>query len=103
MHYLFILFKTAKYTACIYACIISTNQANGFIFPQNEWVSMGVVSDGSYGIPEGIVYSFPVKINNGEWTIVQGLTISDFSREKMDATAKELLQEKDAVASTLEG
>jgi len=70
---------------------------------ENEWVSMGVVSDGSYGIPEGIVYSFPVKINNGEWTIVQGLTISDFSREKMDATAKELLQEKDAVASTLEG
>lgn len=69
---------------------------------ENEWVSMGVVSDGSYGIPEGIVYSFPVKISNGEWTIVQGLAISDFSREKMDATAKELLQEKEAVQANLD-
>ncbi|KXJ25786.1 malate dehydrogenase, cytoplasmic [Exaiptasia diaphana] len=69
---------------------------------ENNWVSMGVVSDGSYGIPEGIVYSFPVKIDsNGEWSIVQGLSVSDFSREKMDATAKELLQEKDAVSDCL--
>jgi len=59
---------------------------------------MGVVSDGSYGVPQGIVYSFPVIISSsGEWSIVQGLSISDFSREKMDATAKELLEEKEAV------
>lgn len=62
---------------------------------------MGVVSDGSYGIPSGIVYSFPVKIANGEWSIVQGLSISDFSREKMDTTAKELLEEKEAVSASL--
>ncbi|KAK3696368.1 hypothetical protein QZH41_007655 [Actinostola sp. cb2023] len=67
---------------------------------ENEWVSMGVVSDGSYGIPKDIIYSFPVKIDNKhDWTIVQGLDISDFSRAKMDATASELLKEKDAVSA----
>ena len=61
---------------------------------------MGVVSDGSYGIPKDIIYSFPVKIDNKhDWTIVQGLDISDFSRAKMDATASELLKEKDAVSA----
>ena len=61
---------------------------------QGEFVSMGVVSDGLYGIPEGIVYSYPVKIANRKWEKVQGLNIDDFSREKMDATAKELIQEQ---------
>lgn len=58
---------------------------------------MGVVSDGSsYGIPAGLVYSFPVSIQKGgTWEIVQGLEISDFAREKMDATAKELEGEKE--------
>lgn len=66
-------------------------------------VSMGVVSDGnSYGVPEGIVYSYPMTIKNKEWNIVQGLTIDDFSREKMDATAKELLEEKESCQSFLE-
>lgn len=60
-----------------------------------EWVSMAVASDGSYGIPEGIVYSFPVTVENKEWKIVQGLTIDDFSRGKMDATLKELQGERD--------
>ena len=56
---------------------------------------MGVVSDGSYGITAGIVYSYPVQIGEDRsWKIVQGLSINDFSREKMDVTAKELLQEK---------
>jgi len=69
---------------------------------EGKWVSMGVVSDGSYDIPEGIVYSFPVTIDsNGEWSIVQGLSISDFSREKMVATAKELCEEKEAVSKYL--
>jgi malate dehydrogenase len=60
-----------------------------------EWVSMGVASDGSYGIPKGIIYSFPVTIENREWKIVQGLSIDDFSRGKMDATLKELEGERD--------
>ncbi|KAL9953195.1 hypothetical protein ACROYT_G040572 [Oculina patagonica] len=71
--------------------------------PEGAMVSMGVVSDGnSYGVPEGIVYSYPMTIKNKEWNIVQGLTIDDFSREKMDATAKELLEEKESCQSFLE-
>jgi malate dehydrogenase len=59
-----------------------------------EYVSMGVPSDGSYGVPEGIIYSFPVTCSGGKWKIVQGLDISDFSRKKMDETAAELVDEK---------
>jgi len=61
----------------------------------DHFVSMGVFSDGSYGTPEGVMYSFPVKIADKKWTIVQGLPIDDFAREKMDATAKELCEERD--------
>jgi malate dehydrogenase len=64
--------------------------------PSGEFVSMGVVSDGSYGTPKGVVYSFPVTCSNGQWKIVQGLKIDEFSRKKMDATAAELLEEKAA-------
>nr|AUW34350.1 cytosolic malate dehydrogenase [Nerita albicilla] len=64
--------------------------------PQGQWVSMGVVSDGSYGIEKGLVYSFPVEIGpNHSYKIVPGLPINDFSREKMDNTMKELIQERD--------
>jgi malate dehydrogenase len=62
-----------------------------------DWVSMAVPSDGSYGVAEGIVYSFPVRCSNGRWEIVQGLEISDFSRERMKATEAELLEERDGV------
>ena len=65
--------------------------------PAGNWVSMGVPSDGSYGIPEGIIYSYPVTCKNGEYSIVQGLAINDFSREKMQATQRELLEERDGV------
>jgi malate dehydrogenase len=64
---------------------------------EGDWVSMAVASDGSYGVPEGVVYSYPVTTKNGEWEIVQGLDIDDFSRQKMDATAAELVDERDAV------
>lgn len=58
-------------------------------------VSMGVISDGNkYGVPEGIIYSFPMEIKNGEWKIIDNVPINDFSREKMTKTAKELLDEK---------
>jgi len=62
-----------------------------------DWVSMAVPSDGSYGVAEGIVYSFPVRCANGRYEIVQGLDISDFSRERMQATEAELLEERDGV------
>ena len=65
-----------------------------------DWVSMGVYSDGSYGITEGLIYSFPCVCKDGNWSIVQGLDINDFSRDKMTATQQELIEERDAVAFT---
>ena len=56
---------------------------------------MGVFSDGSYGTPEGVMYSFPVTVASGKWSIVQGLNISDFAKGKMEATGKELCEERD--------
>ena len=67
----------------------------------DDWVSMGVYSDGSYGIQEGLIYSFPCACRNGEWRIVQGAAINDFSRARMLATEKELSEERDAVAHLL--
>ncbi len=66
-----------------------------------QWVTMGIPSDGSYGIPEEILYGFPVTCANGEYAIVKGLEIDPFSREKMDATLKELLEERDGVKHLL--
>jgi malate dehydrogenase len=63
----------------------------------DDWVSMAVVSDGSYDVPEGLISSFPVTTNNGQWEIVQGLEIDDFSRGRIDASTKELAEERDAV------
>jgi malate dehydrogenase len=65
--------------------------------PPGDWVSMGIPSDGSYGIPEGVIYSYPVTCKGGEYSIVQGLDINEFSREKMTATHRELLEERDGV------
>jgi malate dehydrogenase len=62
-----------------------------------DWVSMGVPSDGSYGIPEGVIYSYPVICKGGTYSIVQGLAIDEFSRAKMNATHHELLEERDGV------
>ncbi len=67
----------------------------------NDWVSMGVYSDGSYGITEGLIYSFPCTCADGDWKIVQGLDINDFSRAKMTATEDELKKEKAGVAHLL--
>ncbi|MBY6189412.1 malate dehydrogenase [Microbulbifer agarilyticus] len=68
---------------------------------EGDWTSMGVYSDGSYGIEKGLIYSFPVVCKNGDWEIVQGVDINDFSREKMTATEQELAEERDAVAHLL--
>ena len=66
--------------------------------PEGDWVSMAVPSDGSYGVPEGIITSFPVRTKNGEWEIVQGLDVPEFSRERITKTNDELIAERDAVA-----
>ena len=63
----------------------------------DDWVSMAVASDGSYGVPEGLVSSFPVTTSGGDWTIVEGLEIDDFSRSRIDASTAELAEERDAV------
>ncbi len=65
----------------------------------SDWVSMGVVSDGSHGVPEGLVSGFPCTCAGGEWSIVQGLEIDDFSRSKIDASIAELSDERDTVRS----
>lgn len=87
----------------------AASAANAAIEHMRDWslgtdgkiVSMGIHSDGSYGISEGLIYSFPVTCDGGDYTIVQDLSISDFSRDLMDKTAQELGEERDAVAHLL--
>jgi len=69
--------------------------------PDCDWVSMGVPSDGSYGIKEGLVYSYPVTCRNGDYQLVQGFSIDEFSRKRMDATEQELREERDGVKELL--
>ncbi len=87
----------------------AASAANAAIEHMRDWalgtngqiVSMAIPSDGSYGIEEGLIYSFPVTCENGQYSIVQGLEISDFSRDLMDKTAAELTEERDGVADLL--
>ena len=69
--------------------------------PEGDWVTMGIPSDGSYGIPEGVIFGYPVTCKDGKYTIVQGLDISDFSRGRIDKTHAELLEERAAVTHLL--
>jgi len=71
--------------------------------PEGTWVSMGVLSDGSYGAPKDIMYSFPCTCKDGKWSIVQGLTINDASAEKMKMTGEELVEEKALAFECLQG
>ncbi|HEY6598500.1 MAG TPA: malate dehydrogenase [Pseudomonadales bacterium] len=88
----------------------AASAANAAIDHMRDWalgsapgdsVSMAVYSDGSYGIEKGLIYSFPTVCRNGDWQIVQGRQINDFSRERMKATEKELREERDSVAHLL--
>ena len=88
----------------------AASAANAAIDHMHDWalgsdgvVSMGVYSDGSYGIEAGLIYSYPVTCDGGDWQIVQGLEVNEFSREKMKATEAELVEERDAVAHLLTG
>ncbi|MGH8429981.1 MAG: malate dehydrogenase [Solimonas sp.] len=69
--------------------------------PEGDWVSMAVPADGSYGIPAGVIYGYPVTCANGGYQIVQGLAINEFSRDRMDATQRELTEERDGVRELL--
>jgi malate dehydrogenase len=66
--------------------------------PAGDWTSAAVVSDGSYGVPEGLISSFPVTSTGGRFEIVQGLELDEFSRTRIDASVAELAEERDAVA-----
>ena len=67
----------------------------------NDWTSMGILSTGAYGVPEGLIYSFPCTCAGGVYSVVDGAEVNDFSRAKMDATAQELSEERDAVRHLL--
>jgi malate dehydrogenase len=69
--------------------------------PEGDWVSMAVPSDGSYGIPAGVIYGYPVTCAGGRYQIVQGLAVNEFSRGRMEATYKELTEERDGVKELL--
>jgi malate dehydrogenase len=81
------------------AASATIDAARGWIkgSPEGDWVSMAVRSQGEYGVPEGLIYSYPVVTKGGDWEIVEGLEIDEFSRARMDATAAELVEERDAV------
>jgi malate dehydrogenase len=81
------------------AASATVDAAHDWLFgsPEGDWVSMAVVSDGSYGVPEGLISSFPVTTKDGSWEIVQGLDIDDFSRSRIDASVAELDDERQAV------
>ncbi|XP_059651597.1 malate dehydrogenase, cytoplasmic-like isoform X1 [Cornus florida] len=97
------IIKARKLSSALSAASSACDHIRDWVLgtPKGTWVSMGVYSDGSYGIQPGLVYSFPVTCEKGEWSIMQGLKIDEFSRGKMDATAKELIEEKSLAYSCL--
>ncbi|OAY49372.1 malate dehydrogenase isoform X2 [Manihot esculenta] len=98
------IIKARKLSSALSAASAACDHIRDWVLgtPKGTWVSMGVYSDGSYGIEPGLIYSFPVTCQKGEWSIVQGLNINEFSREKLDATAKELVEEKSLAYSCLD-
>jgi malate dehydrogenase len=79
------------------AASAAIDHVNDWVGGSIDWVSMGVPSDGSYGIPEGLICGFPCLCADGEWEIVQGLDLDDFSHGKIDASVAELVSERDTV------
>jgi malate dehydrogenase len=97
------IIKARKLSSALSAASAACDHIRDWVLgtPQGTFVSMGVYSDGSYNVPAGLIYSFPVTTANGEWKIVQGLSIDEFSRKKLDLTAEELSEEKKLAYSCL--
>ncbi|PSS33763.1 malate dehydrogenase [Actinidia chinensis var. chinensis] len=97
------IIKARKLSSALSAASSACDHIRDWVLgtPEGTWVSMGVYSDGSYNVPAGLIYSFPVTCCNGDWTIVQGLPIDDLSRKKLDLTAEELTEEKALAYSCL--
>ncbi|KMS99998.1 hypothetical protein BVRB_1g018360 isoform A [Beta vulgaris subsp. vulgaris] len=98
-----VIIKARKLSSALSAASATCDHIRNWVLGTNKgtWISMGVCSDGSYGIEPGLIYSFPVTCKNGEWSIVQGLKVDEFSRAKMDTTEKELIEEKALAYSCL--
>ncbi|XP_042057743.1 malate dehydrogenase, cytoplasmic-like [Salvia splendens] len=98
------IIKARKFSSALSAASSACDHIRDWVLgtPEGSWVSMGVYSDGSYHVPAGLIYSFPVTCKNEEWSIVQGLSIDEFSRKKLDATAQELSEEKSLAYSCLQ-
>jgi malate dehydrogenase len=92
--------KASSAASAANAAIDSVRSAS-FATRGDDWFSAGVVSDGSYGIPAGLIYSFPLRTDGKTWSVVQGLTIDDDARKRLDASASELISERDAVKDLL--
>lgn len=92
------IIEARKLSSAMSAAQAIVDHVNNWVLgtPEGEWVSMAVASDGSYGIEQGLIYSYPVTCKDGKYTIVQGLSIDDFSRQKMDITKQELIEERQA-------
>lgn len=92
-----VIIEKRKFSSAMSAAKAACDHVHDWHFgtKQGEWVSMAVPSDGSYGVPKGLVFSFPVTIANGEWKIVQGLEWDDFAKQKIAITQKELEEERD--------
>ncbi|BBN12412.1 malate dehydrogenase [Marchantia polymorpha subsp. ruderalis] len=90
------IIKARKLSSALSAASSACDHIRDWVLgtPEGTWVSMGVYSDGSYNVPAGLIYSFPVTCSKGVWSIVQDLPINEFSRKKLDATAEELVEEK---------
>ncbi|KAH6822756.1 Lactate/malate dehydrogenase family protein [Perilla frutescens var. hirtella] len=97
------IIKARKLSSALSAASSACDHIRDWVLgtPEGSWVSMGVYSDGSYNVPTGLIYSFPITCKNGEWSIVKGLSIDDFSRKKLDLTAEELSEEKSLAYSCL--
>ncbi|KAH6786897.1 Lactate/malate dehydrogenase family protein [Perilla frutescens var. hirtella] len=97
------IIKARKFSSALSAASSACDHIRDWVLgtPEGSWVSMGVYSDGSYNVPAGLIYSFPITCKNGEWSIVKGLSIDDFSRKKLDLTAQELSEEKSLAYSCL--
>ncbi|CAM8911682.1 unnamed protein product [Rhodiola kirilowii] len=97
------IIKARKLSSALSAASSACDHIRDWVLgtPEGTWVSMGVYSDGSYDVPPGLIYSFPVTCRAGEWSIVQGLSIDEYSRKKLDLTAEELSEEKALAYSCL--
>jgi malate dehydrogenase len=97
------IIKARGLSSAASAANAAINHVHDWVFgtKKNDWTSMGIPSDGSYGIPEGVIYSYPVVCKNGSYEIFQGLEINEFSKKRMKTTHEELVEERALITHLL--